>query len=624
MTAIAALFAKTGDDAAQRVTRMLEAQHGYGRDSRNMADLGAVAVGRALALRSEEDRHDTQPISFDAGRFTLVADCRIDNRDALARELGVPAAELATMADAALIACAFARWGPDCFDRLRGDFAVAVWDRDEERFILARDVFGNAPLFVHRGDNGIAVSSMPQGLHALPWIERRADADYCARVVAAQGMVSPGSYWCDIDRVLPGHYAFLSRAGLEQHDYWAVPARVPDVGAPAEEAAALRDLIQRAVAVRLRGSSHIAVHLSAGLDSSTVTGAAASALAGRGRVTAFTAVPRSDFADADPGAIFDEGPLAAATARLHANVDHVIIESPADWATRAIDRHFELAQQPAINICNIGWMMAINDAAAARGLRVLMPAALGNFAMSYDGAHALADPLARRDWAEAWRALRAARGGRIAMIKASFWAAMPMVVVRWRQGLRGAGMTGFSAGRQDRAASRLRLFAGQRRYLDVVRAEMARVDPGPERKAALAGWGIDVRDPTCDRDLFDFVAARAPYRFRVGAAARSMIRAAAAGWAAPEVLAEQRRGYQAADWYVDATAHRGWLASEVVALREFIDADALIDGERLAAMIEDWPDGDWHSRAVTESYRFALLRGISMGHFMRRAAGSNR
>jgi asparagine synthase (glutamine-hydrolysing) len=151
-----------------------------------------------------------------------------------------------------------------------------------------------------------------------------------------------------------------------------------------------------------------------------------------------------------------------------------------------------------------------------------------------------------------------------------------------------------------------------------------RVDAGPDVKATLAGWGIDVRDPSCDRDLFDHVAALPPHLFRHGGVPRSMIRAAAVGWAAPEVLGEARRGYQAADWYEGATAHRGWLAEQIAAVRDFPEADRLIDGDRLAGLVAAWPTSGWHDRATIEAYRTALLRGVSMGHFMRRASGSNR
>jgi asparagine synthase (glutamine-hydrolysing) len=41
-------------------------------------------------------------------------------------------------------------------------------------------------------------------------------------------------------------------------------------------------------------------------------------------------------------------------------------------------------------------------------------------------------------------------------------------------------------------------------------------------------------------------------------------------------------------------------------------------------LVSDWPDAGWHRREVTQAYRFALLRGVSAGHFLRKVAGTNR
>jgi asparagine synthase (glutamine-hydrolysing) len=49
----------------------------------------------------------------------------------------------------------------------------------------------------------------------------------------------------------------------------------------------------------------------------------------------------------------------------------------------------------------------------------------------------------------------------------------------------------------------------------------------------------------------------------------------------------------------------------------------LLDVERLQRLVEDWPAGDWERDEVMQAYRLALLRGLSVGHFLSKASGAN-
>jgi asparagine synthase (glutamine-hydrolysing) len=621
MSAIAGIGLRVG--IADQCERMLAAQQIYGPDGIATTAVGNATIGRALARVLPEDRFDRHPISISGGRFTLVADCRIDNRGELiaAGDLGAGTAQLC---DAAIIASAFERWGADCFDRLRGDFAVAVWDDHEQHFILARDGFGACPLFFHHSPDMIAVASMPQGLNVLEALSARPDPDFVAKTMRDFGCSGPGSYWQGMGRVMPGHVATLGFGGIVQREYWSRAVTPLKLANKNDYAEALREKIENAVARRLRGATRIATQLSAGLDSSTITGAAASLIGDGGRVFAFTSAPREGYLSGVGPTIFDEVPLAAATAAMHNNVEHLIVRPDALWSTQAIERQFQLAQQPAANICNLSWIHGIADAAKARGLNVLMPGQLGNLAMSYDGTHALLDPLSRGQWGEALRNFISPNVGRLRLLRQMATMFGPRWLQEWRNHQLGKNAR-FNPGRND-DHTRYRMEPAPANYVDTIRSTIPRVDMGPNRKALYAGWGIDERDPTMDRDLFDF-AANVPMRFyRAGGVDRALLRAAATVWVPASVLREQRRGYQAADWHEGLTAQRGWIAGEVEAMGENEAVTSLVDTQRLAELVTDWPedDGDWHSGELTEKYRLALLRGVSIGHFMRRAAGSNR
>src|SRR5205085_1839103 len=99
------------------------------------------------------------------GRYSLVADVRLDNRAELAASLGLQRAD--ALADSAILAASLERWGEDAPRRLIGDFAFAWFDREDRRLLLARDALGQRPLFWHRQREFVAFASMPRGLHAL-------------------------------------------------------------------------------------------------------------------------------------------------------------------------------------------------------------------------------------------------------------------------------------------------------------------------------------------------------------------------------------------------------------------------------------------------------------------------
>ncbi len=89
---------------------------------------GAIGLGHCLMRVNQEDLFEAQPLRDAEAELTLVADCRIDNREELAGLFGIGAAELRDMPDSALVLRAYKTWGNDCAEHLLGDFTFAVWD----------------------------------------------------------------------------------------------------------------------------------------------------------------------------------------------------------------------------------------------------------------------------------------------------------------------------------------------------------------------------------------------------------------------------------------------------------------------------------------------------------------
>ena len=162
MSAICGVVRFDGTDVAPRTAhRMAHAMKRRGSDAIEAIDLGRLAVGHCLLRVNREDVHEAQPIvERDA---VLVADLRLDNREALAATLGIADVSLATMPDSEMLLAAWRRWGDDCARHLLGDFAFAIWDHAQGTLLLGRDHMGQRAVVYHHGGRIECRSVVDQG-----------------------------------------------------------------------------------------------------------------------------------------------------------------------------------------------------------------------------------------------------------------------------------------------------------------------------------------------------------------------------------------------------------------------------------------------------------------------------
>lgn len=260
------------------------------------------------------------------------------------------------------------------------------------------------------GGRGVRVDAA--GLQALPSIPTRFSRDDLADFLACVRLRPGRTYFEGIERVDPGELVVITRGGVTRRRWWQpdlTPLRLADRRAYVE---GVRERLTQAVTAQLRGCEGIVgAHLSAGLDSSAVVALAARAMEGRYRVIAYTGTPASPVDDRSSSRLADETPLAAATAAVYPNVEHVPVRSSTpDYAE--LDRIHALIQQPIPDLANARWIIALNDMAAARGLKVLLHGTAGNLGFSHDGVDVLSDRLRRFQWLSLARSSPGcARGG---------------------------------------------------------------------------------------------------------------------------------------------------------------------------------------------------------------------
>jgi asparagine synthase (glutamine-hydrolysing) len=613
---------------------MLDSQLRYGPEPAIVTSDRDLAIGKRAWRTLPEDSFETAPISGGGGRWTLVADLRLDNRDELGAELGLSSESLARLADSAVAMRAVERWEEQAIGRLEGDFALALWDRDRERLVLARDFLGQRPLYYHRGPNFLAFASMPGGLFALPEIPRGVDETAMLDFLALMPPEGRHSYFQGVERVSPGETCAFTRSGMTASRHWTFAAEPLRLRRTGDYVDAVRQALDRAVKARLRGGeAGIASHLSGGLDSGAVAATAARLLSPGGKVTAFTSVPGEGRPD-PRGRFVDEAGHSAAVASLYPNMEHVLVRTGGRSPVGSLDRSFELYQAPVLNLCNFVWGEAIADSARARGHRILLTGQVGNFTLSHTGFDLLPALLGSGRLVELARqalALRR-RGTRLESVAAhALWPFLPPRLFRLINRLRGR-RTGAGAGETSlidpvlgeavaaRLADRLaEATAGRERGVGIRLAALAGTEFGNFNKGALAGWGLDVRDPTGDRRLVELCLSIPPEIYLAGGIPRALARRVLADRLPPLVVNETRKGLQGADWHEGLLADWDSVRREAERIAAVPAAARLLDTARMAALIEAPTVRDWESNEAHAHYRLALLRGISAGHFVRRA-----
>jgi asparagine synthase (glutamine-hydrolysing) len=246
-------------------------------------------------------------------------------------ELEAKGHQLRTHCDTELIPHLWEEQGEGMFERLRGQFAIALYDSRQRRVILARDRFGICPLHWSLQGDWLLFASEVKGLLASGMVPVRPDRRGINHVFTFFALPGPVTCFAGVSSLLPGHYLDVAlgqgAAGVRDRVYWEIT--FPEWGSedrggdPQQLVDGLEAVLLRAVQRRLRADVPVVSYLSGGLDSSLVL-AMANKLAGR-PLAAFTSQIL------DPG--LDETADAALLARHVGSAATVVPCSSADILT---------------------------------------------------------------------------------------------------------------------------------------------------------------------------------------------------------------------------------------------------------------------------------------------------
>lgn len=219
-----------------------------------------------------------QPMASADGGIVVVYNGEIYNHRELRAELEARGHVFHTdHSDTEVLVHGWREWGEELPIRLNGMFAFAIWDRARRTVFLARDRFGEKPLYWAQVDGLFLFGSELGALAGHSGFTPEIDPLALKKLLAHGFIPSPHAYWKHCRKLPGGSWLMLSLAdgSVRQHDYWRFRIE-PGEDIPEERAIEdVRALLMQAVERRLMSDVPLGVFLSGGVDSSAVAACAA-------------------------------------------------------------------------------------------------------------------------------------------------------------------------------------------------------------------------------------------------------------------------------------------------------------------------------------------------------------
>ena len=273
-----------------------------------------IGVGhRRLSIIDLSDAAN-QPFMDSNRRYVLVFNGEIYNFSELRAQL--TDYTFVTQSDTEVLMAAFIKWNTKCVEHLKGFFAFAIWDNQDETLLLCRDRLGVKPLYYYQTDEVLIFASEIRALLESGLVERRLDRSALTDYFSYQSFTAPEAPIEGIKQLEAGTWMRWHQGRTQTFRYWT-PGEQPVLPASSSAKivhAGIRDLFQKAVERRLVSDVPVGAFLSGGIDSSAIVAMMAEV----------SAKPPVTFNLSFEEARFDESPYARLIAEKYKTDHHEI------------------------------------------------------------------------------------------------------------------------------------------------------------------------------------------------------------------------------------------------------------------------------------------------------------
>jgi asparagine synthase (glutamine-hydrolysing) len=213
-----------------------------------------------------------QPMWSSDGAIGLTFNGEIYNYIELRKELVKLGHVFRTSSDTEVLIEAYRAWGPGAVARFRGMFAFALWDKINQRMLVARDPFGKKPLFLAERHGAWIFGSEIEPIMQFPGMDRGLDQLALQEYLLNRYVPGPSTLFHAVKKLPPGCYAVWQEGKLSITRYFIPPfaTTAPDIVDFNDAVQMFSETFEDSVRIRMRSDAPFGAYLSGGLDSSAV------------------------------------------------------------------------------------------------------------------------------------------------------------------------------------------------------------------------------------------------------------------------------------------------------------------------------------------------------------------
>jgi asparagine synthase (glutamine-hydrolysing) len=327
-----------------------------------------IALGhRRLSIIDLQERANQPMLSRD-GRSAIIFNGEIYNYRELKSELEADGEKFDTTSDTEVVLRMYLRHGHTMLSRLRGMFAMAIWNDVTRTLFLARDPYGIKPLYIADDGHTIRIASQVKALLAGGSVSTTRDPAGIAGFLLRGSVPEPFTMYEAIRALPAGHWMQVTPAGATQpRAYFSIAAAWREAAeqqirmSQEERQAIISDAVRESVRYHLVSDVPVGAFLSAGRDSGTIVALASET----GTPLQSVTLRFEEYA----GTAKDEAPLAEIVARRYGTKHRSVTLTP-DEFRRELPRVLEAMDQPSIDALNsyfvchaaaqLGWKVALS------------------------------------------------------------------------------------------------------------------------------------------------------------------------------------------------------------------------------------------------------------------------
>ena len=254
---------------ADDLARMVRTLRHRGPDEEGSVTL--PGVGLAMRRLSIIDlTGGQQPFTNEDAAVQLVANGEIYNFEEMKKELIARGHVFRSRTDIEVLVHAYEEYGDAFLGKIRGMFALALWDTRTHTLLAARDRAGEKPLYYALTDSGLVLASEIKALLVRPEVSRDLDIEALDQFLTYEYVIAPRTLFAAVKKLPAAHYLTYRDGQVTVTRYWDAAATEVRAWEEGEAAEALRTVLAKAVSSQLMADVPLGVFLSGGIDSSAI------------------------------------------------------------------------------------------------------------------------------------------------------------------------------------------------------------------------------------------------------------------------------------------------------------------------------------------------------------------